>query len=179
MTPHHALADREQEAEIDRQERRATNETERHLESELQTTSPPLSIAIIITSASALAHCHHVNTRYCTLITGPQTSATQANANADRHSQALICTHARTRRQKHIHTHTHTDMCGASCTICLSHWSIMAMSYNGAGLMNSGGVKFWGWSRHGACVLIPSHGSFTSAVCVCVCKTSVSHSCHF
>lgn len=161
MTPHHALADREQEAEIDRQERRATNETdsvtERHLESELQTTSPPLSIAIIIASASALAHCHHVNTRYCTLITGPQTSATQANANTDRHTARLS------------YARTHTDMCGASCTICLSHWSIMAMSYNGAGLMNSGGVKFWGWSRHGACVLIPSHGSFTSAVCVCVC----------
>lgn len=90
-------------------------------------------------------------------------------------------THALAGKSTYTHTHTHTDMCGASCTICLSHWSIMAMSYNGAGLMNSGGVKFWGWSRHGACVLIPSHGSFTSAVCVCVCvcKTSVSHSCHF
>lgn len=111
MTPHHALADREQEAEIDRQERRATNETdsvtERHLESELQTTSPPLSIAIIIASASALAHCHHVNTRYCTLITGPQTSATQANANTDRHTARL--SYART--HAHIHTHARTQTC--------------------------------------------------------------------
>lgn len=31
--------------------------------------SPPLSITIIIASASTLALCHHVNTLYCTLIT--------------------------------------------------------------------------------------------------------------
>lgn len=44
----------------------------RQSESELQTASPPLSITIIIASASALAHCHHVNTLHCTLLTGPQ-----------------------------------------------------------------------------------------------------------
>lgn len=45
---------------------------ERLSESELQTTSPPRSITIIIVSASALADCHYVNTLHYTLITGPQ-----------------------------------------------------------------------------------------------------------
>lgn len=72
LTPPHALGDGEQEAEIDRWRSIVSNETdatERHLEPELQTTLPPLSITIIIASASALAHCHHVNTPHCTLIT--------------------------------------------------------------------------------------------------------------
>ena len=79
MTPPRAPGDGEQEAKgRNRQtegkaERRAKQtQTERRLESEPQTASPPLSITIIIASASALAHCHHVNTPHCTLITGPQ-----------------------------------------------------------------------------------------------------------